>query len=102
MNPAEFMRRWIKGIKDITPAQQLNAQMLGFAGGAVGLALALGVFIYRLIFIRFDLLQLGFAIFVLFLIWMQIIQFIGTRQKCKGLVKMMGDLNEKEHPTKNK
>lgn len=37
MGPREFMRRWLQGMKDLSQAQLLRAQMVNQFGSAVGL-----------------------------------------------------------------
>lgn len=41
MNPQEFTKRWIEGMKNLTPSQQLQAKMYGNIGAVLGLVIAL-------------------------------------------------------------
>jgi len=86
IHPKEFMSRWKEGIKNLTPAQQLHSQLVGYIGASVGLSLALVVLIYRTIK-NFNLMQLGFAIFLTFLVYLQIISAIGANQKHKAVLE---------------
>lgn len=84
MNPTSFTKRWIQGIKDLTPAQQLHAKMVMFGGGAVGLSIAFIQLLMRG--------SWGFAIFIFFMVGLQIVSFIGTRQQYKTTLKVMGSI----------
>ena len=89
MNPKEFMRRWIEGIKNLSQTQQLYSKLWLFAGGAFGLALATITLIMRK--------SWGLSIFVFCMVGLQIISFIGTRQQyiaMKGIEDEL-KLNEK-------
>lgn len=79
------LKRIIKGMKELTPAQQLYAQMIGTIGTAVGI-----------IFAWFFLVRTGMwylSIVMAFIVFLNIIQFIGIRQKYKGVVKIMKQSN---------
>ena len=80
-----FFKRWKQGILDMTPVQQLKQKMIGIIGGIVGLILALIVMVSRE--------QWGFSIFVFFVIWIQFISFIGTRQQLVATKKMLEEIN---------
>lgn len=88
MNLINFFKRWKEGILNLSPAQQLHARLVGIIGGIIGLILALISMIYNRMW--------GFSIFVFFIIWIQVISFIGTRQQYIQTKKMMEELNEKE------
>ena len=75
------LQRFKEGLKNLTPLQQLNAKANGSFWGAIGLSIAFLGMLYNLIFNIFTVIQLGFAIFVFFLIYMQIVQYIGTKQQ---------------------
>ena len=83
-----FFKRWKQGILDMTVEQQLKNKIIGLLGGIVGLILALIVMIMRK--------QWGFSIFVFFIIWIQFINFIGTRQQYISTKEMMKGLETKE------
>ena len=83
-----FFKRWKQGMLDMTVEQQLNNKIIGLLGGIVGLILALIVMIMRK--------QWGFSIFVFFVIWIQFINFIGTRQQYFSTKEMMEGLETKE------
>ena len=74
-------QRFKEGLKNLTPLQQLNARASGSLWGAIGLSIAFCGMVYTMIFKAFTVIQLGFSIFVFFLIYMQIIQYIGTKQQ---------------------
>ena len=75
------IQRFKEGIKNLTPLQQLNAKATGSLWGAIGLSIAFIGMLYSIIFISFDWVRLGFSIFVFFLIYMQIVQYIGVKQQ---------------------
>ena len=85
MNPNEFMRRWIEGMKNLTPTQQLHGRMIGTVGGIVGLTLALITLLYRRTW--------GFSIFIFFVIWIQVISYIGIRQQYIATQKIQEEIN---------
>ena len=88
MNQKSFFKRWKQGILDMTPVQQLKGKMIGTIGGIVGLILALIVMVLRE--------QWGFSIFVFFIIWIQFISYISTRQQLVATKKMFEDINTEE------
>ena len=79
-----FFKRWKQGILDMTVEQQLKGKMIGLLGGIVGLILALIIMVIRE--------QWGFSIFIFFIIWIQFIGFIGTRQQYLTTKEMMEGL----------
>ena len=82
MKIKEFFKRWKTGLKNLTPKQLIHSQLVGYGGAAIGLSIALTGLIFRTV-TNFNLVQLGFSIFVAFLVWMQIISYISTRtQDC--------------------
>lgn len=88
MNPKQFMRRWIEGIKNITPAQQLHAEMMGYIGNIVGM-------LFALIFLLYNGMWY-FTIFLLFTTFLQVIAYISTRQKYEATVKFMDMMGQNE------
>lgn len=88
MNLKNFFHKWKKGILDMTIEQQLKNKIIGILGGIVGLILALIVMIMRK--------QWGFSIFVFFIIWIQFIGFIGTRQQLIATKELMQGLNNQQ------
>lgn len=68
-----FFKRWKQGILDMSIEQQLKNKIIGIFGGITGLILALIMMIYRKMW--------GFSIFIFFIIWIQFIGFISTRQQ---------------------
>ena len=87
MQPKEFIQRWIQGMKNLTPAQQLHAQMLGYIGNIFGILFA-GVFLVLKGFWYF-LIFIGFTCFL------QLIAYIEARQKYYAILEfektMKGD-----------
>lgn len=74
-----------EGLLNLTPEQQLKGKMVGLLGGIVGLILALATFIYSK--------RWGFSIFIFFLIWLQFIQYIGTRQQYIQTKALLQEIN---------
>lgn len=87
MKIKEFFKRWKTGLKNLTPKQLIHSQLVGYGGATIGLSIALTGLIYRTV-TDFNLIQLGFSIFVAFLVWMQVISYISTRQKYDAVKKM--------------
>ena len=81
-------QRWRQGMKEITPAQQLHAKMVGHLWAAVGLILALVVMLYKGIWY--------FGVFLAAMIWMQWWQYKGTKQQYKEVKKIQDDLDSIE------
>ncbi len=88
MNTKNFFKRWKQGILDMTVEQQLKNKIIGLLGGIVGLILALIVMIMRK--------QWGFSIFVFFIIWIQFITYISTRQQLISTKEMMAGLEAEQ------
>lgn len=81
MNTIEFFKKWIEGIKNITPAQQLHAKMMGHLGAVVGAILATITMIYQ-----------GYwywSVFMFFVIFLQVLEYIGVRQQYIEICKIM-------------
>lgn len=78
-------------MKDITPLQQLKAKMNGHLGTVTGGSIAVIALVYRTI-THFSWVQVGFVIFLSFIIWLQLIEFIGTRQRYEGSKKLMEEI----------
>ena len=80
MNPNSLINRWLEGMKNLTPAQQLHGKMVGHIGGAIGLVLAMVVLVFQGMW--------SFSIFLFFMIWLQVFEFIGVRQRWKMMCDM--------------
>jgi len=89
-------QRFKEGLKNITPLQQLNAKATGSLWGAIGLSIALIGMVYNLALVNFSIAQLGFSIFVFFLIYMQVTQYLGTKQQIRVIQKVEDEANEME------
>ena len=83
----EFYRRWKKGMKEITPIQRLESKVLGHGGAIIGLIMAEVSLIVKLFFI-FNWTQLGFAVFLFFIIWLQRLEYKSAKQQLKGMKEM--------------
>ena len=68
-----FFKRWKEGILTLPVDKQLKGKLIGIVGGIFGLILALISLFYRRMW--------GFGIFVFFIIWLQFISYISTRQQ---------------------
>ena len=88
-----FFKRWKKGILDMTIEQQLKNKIIGIIGGMVGLTIALILMVYRK--------QWGLGTFIFFVIWIQFIGFISTRQQLISTKELMSGLNNKEQDIKS-
>ena len=81
-------QRWKQGMKDITPAQQLHAKMVGHLWAAIGLIMALVVMFYRGIWY--------FAIVILATIWLQWWEYKGARQQYERVKEIQDNLDGDE------
>lgn len=90
MNPKEFLRRWIEGIKNITPVQQLKSRCIGTIGCIAGLILILIVMIMRRVWYV--------IVLMFFLLFLQVIQYLGTRQQYLAMKEIQEEVKpiEKE------
>lgn len=88
MSPKEFMTRWINGMKNLTPAQQLHAKMVGQIGNIVGLIFA-WVFLWLKGF-------WFFSISMAFVVLLLTVDFIGTRQQYAAACKIQDELKQFE------
>lgn len=86
-------QRWKQGMKELTPAQMAHAQVAGHMGGMIGLGLAAGVLAYRFYF-SLDLLQLGFFIFLVAMVWLQWWQYKSAKQRYQNAAQMMEVLTD--------
>lgn len=87
MNIVEFFTKWKEGIKNLTPRRQLYSRLIGQIGLICGLSAAFIMMIIRQTWIYVAIF--GFIIFI------QIIGLIGTRQQYLATVKMEEVLEEK-------
>jgi len=83
-----FFKRWKEGILNLTPIQQLKGKLIGIIGGIIGLILALIVMVYRK--------QWGFSIFIFFIIWLQFISYISTRQQLISTKEMLKEIKPEQ------
>lgn len=81
-------------MKNLTPAQQLYGKMVGHIGGSIGLVMAMIVLFYQGMW--------SFSVFLFFMIWLQIIEFIGTRQRWKMIVDIQNQMPEQIEKQKEK
>ena len=84
MNTKEFFKRWKEGILNLSPTQQIKGKLIGIVGGIVGLIIALIIMVIKK--------QWGFSIFVFFIIWLQFMSYISTRQQLISTKKLMEEL----------
>ena len=75
-----LFRRWLQGMKEITPEQQQFASMIGTLGTTVG---AIGILLVMIL--RREVL---YAFFILFIVWLQFFGFLGAKTQYKNLVKL--------------
>ncbi|GAI92050.1 unnamed protein product [marine sediment metagenome] len=88
MNLKNFFHRWKEGILNLSVEKQLKGKLIGIVGGIVGLILALITMIYKRMW--------GFSIFVFFIIWLQFITYISTRQQFIATKEMMKEINPQQ------
>lgn len=80
--------RFKQGMRDLTPAQLLHGQLVGYGGSAFGI-----------LFAWFFLIRNGlwyFSILLFFGFFLQIISFIGTWQKWKEACEINESLSDLE------
>ena len=86
MNPFEFFTRWKEGIKNLTPKRQLYSRLIGQIGLICGLSAA---FVSMIIIRNWIYISIfGFIIFI------QVIGIIGTRQQYIATLQMEKALGE--------
>lgn len=83
-----FMRRWIQGMQNLTPAQMLHIKMNSQIGMMIGMILA-GVFLAMQGFWYMDIIMF-FAIII------QLVDYVGTRQQWIQVCKLMDVESDKE------
>ena len=88
MNLKQFLKKWSEGIKNSTPEQQLRAKCIGLIGAIIGLLIILVVMAIRKTWY--------IMVLMFFLLWLQVVQYIGTRQQYKQTMEMMKEINTKE------
>ena len=74
------LRHLRKGIKELTPLQQMNVTISSAVGAMVGLSIALAAMIYAL-YIHWDWRTFGFSILVLFILPMQWVQYTNAKKQ---------------------
>ena len=74
------LKNFKQGMKDLTPIQLGEGKLVGYYGMIVGLSLAC--------INMFRNGSWGFGIFLIFLVWFQIMGLIGQKQSLKGLKDM--------------
>lgn len=88
MNITEFFKRWREGIKNLSPKRQLSSKLIGQIGLTLALCAALINFAYRLNYF--------YVAILVFIIFLQIINIIGTRQQYIAVLKMEETLGNPE------
>jgi len=74
------LKNFKKGMKDLSPIQLSKGKVIGLYGMIFGLTLAdITMFMNR---------SWGLGIFLIFLVWLQIMSLIGEKQSLKGLIAM--------------
>jgi len=80
-------QRFKEGMKNLTPAQQLHGQLVGYIGTTLGLILAWVVMLFNRMWY--------FSVVMFFAIWLNVIAYIGAKQKYDSLCSMMDEIKEK-------
>ena len=83
MNPQEFFRRWLEGMKNLTAAQILHSKLVGNWGQLIGMILATIVLLWK-----------GFwylGVFMAFALFLQVITLIEVNQQYKNFCRMIDD-----------
>jgi len=84
------LKHFKKGMKELSPIQLSKGKVIGLYGMVFGLILAdITMFMNK---------TWGLAIFLMFLVWFQIMGLIGEKQSLKGL-KAMEELQKNEEGT---
>lgn len=88
------LERWKNALKNpallkeammnMSPQQQLQAKAVGHLGGAIGLILALIVMLFRGLWY--------FSLFLAFMIWLQLIDYVGATQRYNATADMMSQM----------
>ena len=79
-----FMKRWIEGMKNLTPAQLLHSKLVGNVGQLIGMILAFIVLIWQGYWY--------FSLFLAFALFLQIITLIEVNQQYKNYCKMIEEI----------
>ena len=82
-----------RGIKELTPEQQLNARYSGTIGTIIGFTLAFVALLIKLI-LAFDWSQLCFCIVLFFATFISVVSLIGMKQQ-KEQFKNIKELQKK-------
>lgn len=80
----EFFSKWIEGIKNLSPAQQFHAKLIGNYGQLIGMILAFAVMLWKGYWY--------FSIFMVFALFLQVIILIGARQEYLNYCKMIEEV----------
>lgn len=92
MNAKEFLSRWIEGMKNITPVQQLQIKTSAYFGGMIGL-----------VFATVTLILYGtwnFTIFLIFMIVIQYVEWVGARQQYRNALMIEAQIKANEEKIK--
>lgn len=84
----QFFKRWNHGFKEITPLQQASANVWGSGGAAIGLGLGIVVTAYQKTW--------WLALTLFFFTFIQLITWIGAKQKYVGMKEMEETLKSME------
>lgn len=87
-----FLTRWINGIKNATPAQLLQAKMVGYLGGTIGLLLALIVLVTQGLWY--------WTVFLVFMILIQAIEYLSTKKQYETAKQMQESIVEQQENLK--
>ena len=89
MNPKEFMRRWKKGIMELSEEQRMKAKRNGHFWAVIGGFIGFGFMLYKGIWF--------FSIFIMAIVYLQWIEYRITRQQLKGFQEMQQEIQDVEN-----
>ena len=92
MNPKQFISKWIEGMKNLTPCQQLHAKMIGHIGASFGMTLAITVLAIRGVWY--------FTVFLFFILFLQIVEAIGASQRWKQASSLEDTIEQQQQNLK--
>lgn len=93
MSITTFLKKFRQGILDLSVEQQLQAKMVFFIGGSIGMLMAAIAFLMSK--------SWGLSIFLFSMTGLQIVSAIGTRQQYIQTKKIMEEIKNDENKKTN-
>lgn len=100
MNPSEFMKKWINGMKNLDEERMIHAKISGHIGNIIGFSMGIPIMVYFSIVLK-DYKWIWTIIVLLVADYMAVLELIVARQQLMAVVNMKSEIKKLEEADKN-